>query len=239
MPENTPDPSRPTLVHLKRLSRPAGEPGARAPQRPPLLVLLHGLGANEADLFEHAAAFDPRFVVLSVRAPLVWGPESYAWFTARFTDDGPRINPVELRASRDRVAQFLGQAAAAYDADPSRVYLYGFSQGAILAFTLALTLPRLLAGAVACAGRIPPEVLPWAAPPDETAGLPILLQHGRADATLPLEWAQRARLLLEAQRVALDYREYDAGHTITAGMLEDASFWLTTHLDTPAPWDGA
>ena len=219
---------KPALVHLKRLPQ-RSEPSAAS--RPPLLVLLHGLGGSETTLFEHASSFDSRFVVLSARGPLVWGPDSYAWFTARFTDDGPAINTKELYASRERLTQLIAEADAIYEADPARVYLLGFSQGAILALTLALTAPRLLAGVVACAGRIPPEVLPWAVAPEHSAGLPVLLLHGRVDKTLPLDWAQRARTILEGQRVALDYREYDAGHALTPAMLEDAGAWLAARLD--------
>lgn len=217
------------LAHLKRLPR-ESSPSAR----PPLLLLLHGVGSNEKHLFELAPQLDPRLVVLSLRAPIRWGPDSFAWFTVRFTDAGPSIVPAELRASRDAVAQLIPAAIETYGADPERVYLLGFSQGAILSLTLALTEPRLLAGVVACAGRVPPEVVPWAVPPAETAGLPLLWLHGRQDQVLPLDWAHRARPILEQQGVALTYREYDAPHAIAPEMLADANIWLAQQLAAPA-----
>jgi len=217
-----------SLVHLKRLSRvPDGE-------RPPLLFLLHGVGSNEQDLFALAPQFDPRFVVLSVRAPLVWGPDSFAWFTVRFQDDQPFINAQELDASRTRLTNFIGEAILAYNAHPARCYLFGFSQGAILGLTLALSVPRLLAGVVACSGRIPPEVLPWSSPPTEIRGLPVLLQHGREDKKLPIDWAHRARSTLDELGVVLTYREYEVGHTLTSEMLADSNAWLASRLDEPA-----
>src|SRR5262249_20666181 len=161
-------------------------------ERPPLLLLLHGVGSNEQDLFALAPQFDPRFVVLSVRAPLVWGPDSFAWFTVRFQDDQPVINAHELDASRTRITTSIAEAILAFTARPAPVYLFCFSQGAILGLPLALSVPRLLAGVVACSGRIPPEVLPWASPPNETSGLPVLLQHGQSDTKLPIDWAHRA-----------------------------------------------
>lgn len=228
-------PSQPESVKLSlaRLQRPPREsrPGAR----PPLLLLLHGVGSNEKHLFELAAQLDPRFVVLSLRAPIRWGPDSFAWFTVRFTGAGPSIVATELRASRDAVAQLIPAAIEAYGADPARVYLLGFSQGAILSLTLALTEPHLLAGIVACAARIPPEVVPWAMPPAETAGLPVLWLHGRQDQVLPIDWAHRARPILEQQGIALTSREYDAPHTITPEMLADANAWLAQQLAAP-PW---
>src|SRR5262249_14381725 len=103
-PEGGPLMSQPTsasklsLIHLKRLSRTSDG------ERPSLLLLLHGVGSNEQDLFALAPQFDSRFVVLSVRAPLVWGPDSFAWFTVRFQADQPIINAKELDASQTRLA---------------------------------------------------------------------------------------------------------------------------------------
>ena len=222
-----------SLGHLKRLPRPAPPAGERAP----LLLLLHGVGSNERDLFELAPQLDPRFVVVSLRAPLAWGPDSSAWFTVRFTDAGPQINPRELLGSRDLVLKVIGEAAEVYAADPERVYLLGFSQGAIVANTTALTKPQALAGIIACGGRIPPEVEPWAVSPEETARLPICLLHGTGDTVLPIEWARKARVFLEPRGVALTYHEYDAPHTITPEMLADANAWLADRLAAPS-WRG-
>ena len=218
------------LAYLTRAPQP---PDAAEQDHPPLLLLLHGVGSHEGDLFRFAARLDPRFLVLSARAPLTRAPGSYAWFFVEQTPAGPKIAPDQLAASRATLAQFIAEAVAAHHADPDRVYLLGFSQGAIMAMTLALTEPRLLAGLVAIAGRIPPEVLGWAVPPEQTAGLPLLLEHGRQDAVLNIDWAHKARAVLERQRVALTYREYDAPHSITQDMLADATSWLSARLDTP------
>jgi phospholipase/carboxylesterase len=212
---------------LAYLERPPRQQAAHAP----LLMLLHGVGSNERDLFRLAPALDGRFRVLSVRAPLVRAEGSYAWFVPTFTATGIQIDPAELDASRKTLITFIESAVRAFAAEPERVYLLGFSQGAIMSLTLALTEPERLAAVVAIAGRIPPEVLPWAAPPERTTRLPLLLEHGRQDTVLPITWAHAARPILEAQRLALDYREYDAPHTITDHMLADAAAWLSARLD--------
>lgn len=219
-----------SLVHLTRPPEALPPPGAR----PPLLALLHGVGSNERDLFRLAPRLDARFVVLSLRAPLMRGPESFAWFFAEHTPQGTVIAPEQIMASRDHIARFLGEAVEAYAADPARVYLLGFSQGAIMSLTLALTRPERTAGIAPIAGRIPPEVLPELAPVERTAGLPVLLQHGTADTVLAIDWARTARTILEGQRVDLTYREYEAGHQITPGMLDAAARWLSARLDGPA-----
>lgn len=201
--------------------------------RPPLLALLHGVGSNEHDLFRLAPELDARWRVVSPRGPLVRGPESFAWFSFQQLPEGTVIAAEELAASRDRLSAFLGEAVEAYNCDDERVYLLGFSQGAIVALTLALTQPRRVAGVVANSGRIPREVTPWAAPPEETFGLPVLVLHGRQDAVIAVDRAREARAVLERQRVALTYREYDAGHQISAAMLAEANAWLAAQLDAP------
>jgi phospholipase/carboxylesterase len=217
------------LVYLTYGPRQAAPDG----QKPPLLLLLHGVGANERDLFSLAPQLDPRPLILSLRAPLTRGPNSYAWFTVAFLPTGYKIAPEQLNDSRSRVIAFIRAAVSRYDADPERVYLLGFSQGAIMSLSVALTEPELLAGVIALSGRIPPEVEPEIVAPERTAGLPVFLAHGRQDSVIPYQWAERARPILERQRAALEYHAYDMGHQIGTQTLADLTAWLSARLDSP------
>lgn len=215
------------LVHLVRpplVAPPAGE-------KPPLLSLAHGVGSNERDLFSFAQELDPRFVVVSARAPLTRGPDSYAWFDVRFLPQGFAINPQHLDTSRKVYAEFLSAAASAYEADPKRIYTLGFSQGAIISLVTALTNPKLFAGVIAMSGRIPPEAEPWMASPEETAGLPVFVSHGVFDSVIGIELARAARVILERQRVDLSYQEYRADHHISPEMFSDMTAWTAARLD--------
>src|SRR6266567_8639210 len=113
------------LVHLVR--QPTIEAGT-----PPLLLLLHGIGSNEHDLYGLVPFLDKRFLIISVRAPNTLGPGSYAWFEVDFTPQWPAINPAQAEASRLALITFLDEAVNAYNADPKQIYLMGFSQGAIM-----------------------------------------------------------------------------------------------------------
>jgi phospholipase/carboxylesterase len=217
------------LVYLEYGPRQTAPEGKKSP----LLLMLHGVGANERDLLPLAPELDSRLRILSLRAPLTRGPNSYAWFMVAFLPTGFKIAPEQLDASRKLVVEFIRAAVERYDADPERVYLLGFSQGAIASLTVALTEPELLAGVIALSGRIPPEAEPWIVAPERTAGLPVFLAHGRQDSVIPYEWAERARPILERQRVALEYHAYDMDHHIGAQTLADLTAWLSAHLDAP------
>src|SRR6478735_760699 len=104
---------------------------------PWLLVLMHGIGSNEQDLFGLAPSVPPQFHVLSLRAPNVLGPPSYAWFMFGVRPGG------------------------------DRVVVGGCSQGGIMALTLLLTRPQLLQAALVMHSRRLPEVLPMVASPGE------------------------------------------------------------------------
>jgi phospholipase/carboxylesterase len=227
-----PNPRLP-LVHLVR------PPRAESLGKPPLLIQLHGVGSNERDLFSFADLLDPRFQVVSVRAPLVRGPDAFAWFEVQFLPNGFAINPEQLRQSRDRLLEFIPAAVEAYGANPERVYLLGFSQGAIMSLTTLLSQPQPIAGIAAMSGRLPPEAEPWIAPADQLAGTPIFMAHGTFDEVIPVTYARGALEVLRTLPVDLTYREYPMPHTIGPEALRDMLAWLTARLDasrrSPAP----
>lgn len=200
---------------------------------PPLLLLLHGVGSNEHDLFSLAPFLDKRFLIISARAPNTLGPGSYAWFEVTFTPQGPAINPQQAEASRETLITFIEEAATMYGADSARVYLMGFSQGAIMSASVALTQPELVAGAVLMSGRILPEIQPLMASKEELIGFPFLVVHGTADRVLPVTYGRASRDLLSSLPVDLTYHEYPMGHEVSQQSLSDVSVWLRELLDKP------
>ena len=202
-------------------------------ERAPLLVMAHGVGSNERDLFGLAPELDPRLHIISLRAPLTMGPDAYGWFNVTFVPNGHVIDVEQLDASRKVFVETLHAAVGAFAVDPARVYLMGFSQGAILSLVTALTSPELLAGVIALSGRIPAQALPWAVAPEVTAGLPVFQAHGVADTVIRVGEARAAREVLERQRVALNYHEYPMPHTISDATFADLTTWLDGQLAAP------
>lgn len=217
-----------SLVHL--VSQPKVEAST-----PPLLLLLHGVGSNEHDLFGLVPYLDKRFLIISARAPNTLGPGSYAWFEVDFTSQGPVINPAQAEASRQTLIAFLKEAVKAYGADPKRVYLMGFSQGAIMSASVALTQPELVTGVVLMSGRVLPEIQPLIASNEELTGLPFLVVHGTADMVLPVSYGRASRQLLSSLPVKLTYHEYRMGHEVSQESLADVTAWLSAQLDEATP----
>jgi phospholipase/carboxylesterase len=217
-----------SLVHAVR----PPEPGANAEGvKPPMLILMHGVGSNERAMAQLAPAFDPRFVVVSVRSPLTLGPNAYGWFRVSFTATGPVIVAEEAEAGWTLLAQFIDEAVSAYDVDPARVFLAGFSHGGIMALATLLTAPEKVAGAVVMSGRLLPEVLPHAASVDALRDKPALIVHGTGDEKLGIHLARWAREQLAQLPLALTYRELAMAHAITEESLAVVTTWLAASLD--------
>lgn len=217
-----------SLVHLVRA------PLVPSKRPAPLLLLLHGVGSNEHDLLGLADYWDGRFFVISVRAPVVLGPSAFGWYPVRFTPQGPIGDTARAEESRQAILAFLEEAVAAYDLDAFRVFLTGFSQGAIMSLFVALTRPEKLAGVVAMSGRLLPEALAQKAPDKELSGLPILAVHGARDTVLPVDYGREINAALSALPLALTYQEYPAmAHEVTSESQTEIAAWLATQLDAP------
>ena len=208
-------------------------PAARAAW-PPLLVLLHGLGSDEEDLLALAPGLDPRLLVVSARAPHRRGPGGFAWYHVDGSRDPPGTDPAEVRQSRDLVIDLVAQVTAGHGADPDRVFLLGFSQGAVVALAVALARPDLVRGVVAHSGRLWPEALADASSP-ALERLEVLLLHGERDEVIPVARGREARdALTRFLGPRLTYREWpELGHAISEESFSEARRWLAPRLAEP------
>jgi phospholipase/carboxylesterase len=200
-------------------------------ERPPLLLLLHGFGANEEDLFSLAPYLDERFLIVSARAPVKLGHMSYAWFNLGFTPEGVVIDAEEAEQSRETLRKFINEIVQYYQADPGAVYLMGFSQGAMMSLATALTDPGVAAAVVSMSGRLLPQTLAQITDQDTLIGLPIFVAHGTRDTVLPIRHGHETRASLAQLPVDLTYREYEMAHEVSAESLRDITAWLTDQLD--------
>ncbi|NOK64012.1 MAG: hypothetical protein GFH27_549325n100 [Chloroflexi bacterium AL-W] len=198
---------------------------------PPLLILLHGYRSNEHDLFGLSPYLDERFLIVSVRAPLTLMPGGYAWFELGITANGVAFDPVQVGSSFARVTTLIQEAIDAYQVDASRVFLLGFSQGAMVSAGITLTKPHLVAGVVLMSGSIPSQDLLPIAATEQLNDKPFLVTHGTMDEVLPISHGRASRDLLQQLPVNLVYHEYPMGHEINMPCLQDMTAWLKKQLD--------
>ena len=199
------------------------------PEGAPLLLLLHGYGADEQDLLALAPHLDARLVCVSARAPYALEGGGFAWFDIE-------IGPQGVRFAFAEAEQALGQVLALVDVlrcahRPSGIFIAGFSQGASMALAAALKRPRAFAGAIALSGVCGPDMLPEDAA--SVRGLKVFMAHGCFDPVIPIAQARASRDRLAPLGLDLLYKEYDMPHAIAPPCLEDLAAWLRARLDAP------
>lgn len=192
-----------------------------------LLVLLHGVGSNEADLFSLAPAVPERFHLLSLRAPFPMGPDAFGWFTFGVHPDGRReIDAAQEATSRPLLAETIAAAARQLSVPAERVVVGGFSQGGIMSLSLLLTRPELMAGAMVLHSRLLPEVAALTAPVDALHGRRLWVSHGTADPVIPVAHAREIRDRVNDLPIELSYAEFPGVHELRPAELAAAMAWL-------------
>lgn len=219
---------------LTSLERPAQLMTGQAPW---LLVLMHGVGSNEKDLFGLAPYVPPQFHVVSLRAPYAMGMGSYAWFQFTVDADGTRhINEPQEQQARTLLQQSVEQLASRLDIPAERIVLGGFSQGGIMSLSQLLTQPQSLRAALVWHSRLLPEIAQLHAPAAAFAGKSAWVSHGSYDNVIPLTSAHAVRDCLAALPLQLRYHEYPGAHEIRTEELQDSMEWLQglTSSETPS-----
>ena len=188
------------------------------------IILLHGVGSNEQDLFSLADHFPFDFYVLSVRAPFTLAAGRYAWYNVDFSTGKPVFDVEQELTSRDLLTRFVSEIKEKFKLD--QVYLGGFSQGAIMSYSLGLSHPREVTGVVAFSGRILEEIQRTITSGEDLGNLKVFLAHGIHDDKLPIHYARNGKTYLEKLKVKLSYHEYQMGHQITEAVLKDLNQWF-------------
>ena len=215
------------LTFLKRPALPS------VPQ-PWLLVLLHGVGSNEQDLYSLCAQLPERYYVISLRAPYRMGPGAFAWFDYSIEPGGVRtIDEAQEAASRALLAQTLAAASEQLGIPPERTVVAGFSQGGAMALGLLLTQPGLMRAAIVWHGRLMDQPLAALAPADAFRGRALWVSHGTHDGVIPLAHAQAIAHHVAPLPLAFTYREFPSEHEIRPSELAATLTWLEALSTTP------
>lgn len=196
-------------------------------RHPWLLVLMHGVGSNEHDLFSLAPQIPEQFHVVSLRAPFRMGPGAFAWFDFSIEPHGERtINEPQEAESRALLEQAVAQAAQQLGIAADHVVVGGFSQGGIMALSLLLSRPELMRAALVWHSRLLAQIVPHIAPADAFHGKHLWLSHGTQDNVIPLAAAQSIRRQVQTLPLHLRYEEFNSAHEIRPAELAHTVTWL-------------
>ena len=193
----------------------------------PLLLLLHGYGSNEEDLFSFAPELPDDSYVISVRAPYDLQPYGHAWYAIHFDADENKFSDnVQAKQSVEIIASFIDEIVKQYPIDTNNVTLIGFSQGAILSYATALTYPKKISKVVALSGYFNQEILPEVIDTKAISHLKFFVSHGSVDQVIPVDWARKAKPALENLGLEVEYQEYPIGHGVSPKNFYDFKNWL-------------
>jgi phospholipase/carboxylesterase len=193
------------------------------------LVLLHGFGRYHGHLLDLWPELDIDCSVVAVQAGFRMGPGAYRWFAYQDLPDGSvAIASDEERRSRKALICFLDTRRR--DEPDRPVFLFGHSQGGMMALSVALLRPGLIGGCAVLNARILPETLALRPDRPYLDGMPVFVGHGTSDAVVRLDRGRSAREVLNGMGARLTYREYRAGHEVTSEMVADVADWVRLTL---------
>ncbi len=208
-----------SLIHRVRLAQPNT-------QKAPLLLLIHGYGSDENDLFSFAEELPEHYCIISVRAPYPMQPYGNAWYAIHIDHEGVKSSDnEEARNSRDRLATFIDEAVKTYDLDADKISLIGFSQGAILSYAVALTYPKKIKRVIGLSGYINEQIIDLQ-PNDTYTHLHFYNSHGTVDQVIPIEAARKTPVFFENLGIDSSLSEFPVGHGVHPQNFYEFKKWL-------------
>lgn len=201
-------------------------------QKPKLMLLLHGYGSNEEDLFSFAEELPKEFCVISVRAPKNLPFGGYAWYDINFTDAKKFNDTKQAKDSIQKIREFIDEVISEYDLNSDEVWLCGFSQGAILSYALTLQNPQNIKKVICLSGYPAPDIIGDSISSNFPADLSFFISHGIQDAVIPIAWAEGAKTLLNSHKINHVYKEYNSGHGIVPQNFYDMQKWILENQKT-------
>jgi phospholipase/carboxylesterase len=202
-----------------RVRGPAADPAGA-------LVLFHGRGADENDLFPLFDILDPsrRLLGIALRGPLTLpGLPGAHWYV--IAEPG-YPSPSTFLPTAAAVERWLDAIPENFGVPLDRVVLGGFSQGAVMTYALGLHQPRQRPPALLALSGFVPTVEGFELELSNLAGLPVAIGHGTLDPVIGVEWGRDAKSRLDAAGATVLYRESGMGHTIDPRFLQELGPWL-------------
>jgi len=200
---------------------------AQKSQHPPVIIIMHGYGSDEKDMFALRKVLPANYLIIAARAPFALPQGGYQWFEPDRTSGKYNGKKEDLDKSRELVAAFIGQVISKYSADAKQVYLMGFSQGAIMSYEVGLTHPSALKGIGVLSGVLFPSLKPLIKVTPTLKQLKIFIAHGTADDRLSFAEGKAAYDYLKSIGLNPEFHQYPGmGHTITNDVITNLVNWM-------------
>jgi phospholipase/carboxylesterase len=207
-------------------------PPSKTSGRTPIIIMLHGYGSNEEDLFDIAKSFDARFLTFSVRAPFAAEGQGYCWYKLDFLPQKQfRHDYKQAKESRAKLLSFISNACKAYKADSTQVFVLGYSQGAIMAYDIALNNPAKIKGVLALSGFIMEETKKNKVDALKVSNIRFFIAHGTADNVVDFKQGEEAAKYLQSKKNNVTFKSYEMPHAVTGKELNDIKSWLASNLE--------
>ncbi len=213
-----------SLTHIVR-------PSSITSGRAPALIMLHGYGSDENDLFSFASELPEELLIISARAPYRLQPYGNAWYAINFDSvQGKFSDNEQAKESRIAISNFIDEVIANYPVDKDNITLLGFSQGTILSYAVALSEPAKVKNVIALSGYINTEIISPEFEKNDFSGLSIYASHGSQDQVIPVSWARKAPELLKNLGIEHSYSEFPVGHGVHPQNFTELKKWLVDRL---------
>ena len=193
----------------------------------PLLVLLHGYGSDESDLFSFAEELPNELFIISLRAPHKLQPYGNAWYAINFDAQQNKWNDIEqAQEAMKIIVSCIEQACTQYDLDKNNVSLLGFSQGCILSMALAINHPELIKNVIGLSGYVCKEFIDENRTKKDFSHLDFYCSHGSSDQVIPVDWARETPNFLTEKGIKHTYSEFPVGHGVAPQNFFEFRKWL-------------
>ena len=197
----------------------------------PLLIMLHGYGSDENDLFSFAQELPEELFIVSAKAPYPMQPYGNAWYAIHWdNNDGKFSDDKQAIESRDKIANFIDELIAAYSVDAENVTLLGFSQGSILSYAVALSYPEKVKNVIALSGYVNQGILKEGFEKNDFSKLAFYCSHGSQDQVIPVQWARLNKPFLDKLKIENTYSEFPVGHGVTPQNFYEFRTWLKERI---------
>jgi len=196
-----------------------------------VIYLIHGYGADKNDLFSFANYLPKELTVIAMQATfsMPFG-DGGAWYSLELGPNGEHISDVEqAKYSVKEIESFIDATVEYYGFDKENIFVLGFSQGAILTYSMILNNPHKFKYALPLSGFIMDEIMPDNFDKDYSH-LDFYSAHGTMDGVIPIEKGRTVSTLLKKLGIKHIYHEFPAAHSIAQKEFEEIVYWLSERV---------